>query len=131
MTTKYYDITSDQGVPTFQFFGQFICSLRLFHFLLLDLLDGLAKLVEFCILLCKINCLKKTNGQLLQNTLCEKEYWISAWIHPELLALPVELLSFTNEFSVFLAQLLEHILKFLGYNRQLLRCLLQLLGCSR
>ena len=53
MTKKYYDITSDQMVPTFQFFGQFICSLRLLRFLLSDLFDGLAKLVEFCILLCK------------------------------------------------------------------------------
>ena len=53
MAKKYYDATSGQGKLTFQFFGQFVGSLRFLRFLLSDLFDALAKLVEFCILLCK------------------------------------------------------------------------------
>ena len=45
----------------------------------------------------------------------------------QLLALPVELFSFTIEFYVLLAQLLGHLLKFLGCNCQLLGCPFQLL----
>ena len=50
---KNYGVTSDQGKPTFQFFGQFVSSIRLLRFLLSHLFDGLAKPVEFCILFCQ------------------------------------------------------------------------------
>ena len=94
MTTKYYDITSGQGVPTFQFFDQHICSLRLFRFLLSDLLDGLAKLVEFCILLYKINCLKKRTANYCKVHYVKRNIGFQLGYILELLALSVELLGF-------------------------------------
>ena len=110
MLEKYYNIISDQGVSNFQFFGQFICSLRLSRFILSDLLDDLAKLAEFCILpykhnsyrnnrlanYCKVHYVIKHTGFLLGYIL-------------KLLALLIELLGCTFEFSGFLAQLLRHI----------------------
>ena len=60
---------------------------------------------------CKAHYVKKNTGFQLGYIL-------------QLLALPVKLFSFTIKFPIFLAQLLGHLLKFLGYNCQLLRCLL-------
>jgi len=107
---KYYNITFNQGVSTFQFFSQFVYSLRLFRFLLSNLLDSLAKLAELCVLLCKHNSYQNSG---LENY-CKVHYvirhtrFLLGYIL-ELLALPIELLRFIFEFSGFLAQLLGHI----------------------
>ena len=126
---KNYGVTSDQGKPTFQFFGQFVGSIRLLRFLLSDLFDGLAKPVEFCILLCQHKKIRQKNNTA---TYCKAHYVkkntrFQLGCILQLLALPVELFSFTIEFYVLLAQLLGHLLKFLGCNCQLLGCPFQLL----
>ena len=59
---NYFDSNSDQEVFTFQLLGQFVCSLKLLHLLLLKLFDGLAQLAELCILFYKRNSYQQKYG---------------------------------------------------------------------